>query len=960
MAKRIRRIIGAMFIIASIILTQIPPRLSEAASVAKEDFLLDNETLTKYTGTATTVSVSDDIKVIGEEAFASNPYLGVINIGKNVKEIRHGAFANCSYLSRVVIPDNVTSIGSAAFSGCSSLKNVSIGSGVEEIGEGVFAGCPNLAGISVSRKNDNLKYEAGVLYDDTRQWLYTYLSGNQYEAYQMPNTVEHISPYSFWGNENLSEVYLSSHLNEVPAYAFSNCKNLKSVQIPYSVNYIDAKAFENCVNLTDVEIPGSVTYISPSAFDGCAKLNIIADEGTPAYEFFKQFKNSDIDKAESQDTVGNVQNIERNDELTNESTQRDDSVNEESSTSTGLRDASKDPSNVDWMPSITPDFTQEDPSIFGKTIIVGGKAVFFIDREMDVKQIERDDISSDMAEQKEVNESLQSPEENDNEYGTVIYDSGKGGYLPKYSYINSNIAAQAFYASNSAEDFDIKQGTKNIGRFSYARSSIKELTIPDGVESIGYGAFYHCDSLEKVSIPSSVKYIGGYAFDNTPYMNRFKSDVSGEDFLIVGDGILLAYSKSEDIVNIPQGVKTIAAGCFKGNERLRDVFIPDTCKLIDSDAFRDCSKLERVSGAANVEAIGDRAFMGCPLKDFDIPDSVEYIGLRAIDFSSTQKADNEKAIGLNGENLPKVTADETSTRLSNDEYRKDALHNVLYAVVDDKITADMLEGSVLDNDSMGFSGMVVSLEKNSAGEPTGKANVIANHIYSAEVLEGISKDFVYKGSTYSINDFDSIKLSSNPYENSSYSKNLNVYYNGEKSDVFKAEMSEQERLGDVFIEDSIEAENAIRSAYLQLFGNEDVDMKAYNISVKDSSGNFDIGRLGQSVLYITVPLEVNGSIYHAVTLDEDGQLEELKASVDENVETLIFETNHLSYFGIYATGEDNMVLNLKDGKVVKNYRLDQSPNTGDKTFSVYYVYAILCFSLGCIFLLSRKKKFSYK
>ena len=118
MAKKIRRLIGAMFIITAIILTQIPPRMAQAASVAKENFLLDEDTLSEYTGTATTVSVSDDIKVIGEEAFANNPYLGVINIGKNVKEIRHGAFANCTYLGRVIIPDNVTSIGSAAFSGC--------------------------------------------------------------------------------------------------------------------------------------------------------------------------------------------------------------------------------------------------------------------------------------------------------------------------------------------------------------------------------------------------------------------------------------------------------------------------------------------------------------------------------------------------------------------------------------------------------------------------------------------------------------------------------------------------------------------------------------------------------------------------------------------------------------------------------------------------------------------------
>ena len=87
MGKTIRRLVGALCIISALILTQIPARLSQAASVAKEDFLLDNQTLVKYTGTATTVSVSDDVKKIGEEAFLNNQNLGVINLGKNLKEI---------------------------------------------------------------------------------------------------------------------------------------------------------------------------------------------------------------------------------------------------------------------------------------------------------------------------------------------------------------------------------------------------------------------------------------------------------------------------------------------------------------------------------------------------------------------------------------------------------------------------------------------------------------------------------------------------------------------------------------------------------------------------------------------------------------------------------------------------------------------------------------------------------
>ena len=961
MTRRIRRLIGGIFIITAIIFTQIPPRLAEAASVAKEYFLLDEDTLTEYTGTATTVSVSDDIKVIGEEAFANNPYLGVINIGKNVKEIRHGAFANCTYLNRVIIPDNVTSIGSAAFSGCTGLINVSLGAGVEEIGDGVFAGCKNLAGISVSRKNDDFKYEAGVLYDDTQQKIYTYLSGNQYPAYQMPNSVEHISPYSFWGNENLKEVYLSSRLCEVPAYSFSNCKNLKSIQIPYSVNYIDAKAFENCVNLSDVEIPGSVTFISPTAFDGCPKLNIIADEGTYAYDYFKNYEKSDINASEDQDAYGIYNNVGDEIYYRNGDSNKDDNTYSSPenvySPSSGLIDASRDPSNVDWMPSVSPMFAENDPSLFGKTVIVGGKAVFFINREMEVKQIEKDDTGSTNSEpavtnDQTVTDSDDSQENTDSsDSGSVIYDSGKGGYLPKYTYVGDKIASQAYYASNNQDDFVIPVGTKEIGRFSFARSSIKNVRIPEGVTKIGYGAFYHCDVLSDVSIPSSVTYIDEYAFDNTLYMKKFMSDISGEKFLIVGDGILLAYNGSDETVNIPDSVKSIAAGCFSENESIKQVYVPDSVRLIDSDAFRDCKNLNYINGMNGVEAIGDRAFMGCPLSDVTLPESLKYIGLKAFDFSKTSKADNTKVVAFKGNELPLVTADETSERLSNSDYRKDALYNVLYAVVDKGIDESMLEGSVLDNDTLGFSGIIVSIN-----EDDQTADLIANRIFSGDVLASVSDTFIYNSKEYRINGLDSVSPASEPYKSSQASKDVETLHNGSSESGYSARLSEDENVGRLYVDDSLSAKEALNLAYSKLFGSDVSDLAAYEIKLKDPTDNVDIKRLGQSVLYVTVPLEKEGGMYHVITLDDDGQLEELKASVDASNKSITFETSHLSYFGIYTTGDDNMVLNVKDGKLVKNYRLDESPDTGDHSFSVYYVIAILLLSVGLIMVFSRKKR----
>ena len=71
---------------------------------------------------------------------------------------------------------------------------------------------------------------------------------------------------------------------------------------------------------------------------------------------------------------------------------------------------------------------------------------------------------------------------------------------------------------------------------------------------------------------------------------------------------------------------------------------------------------------------------------------------------------------------------------------------------------------------------------------------------------------------------------------------------------------------------------------------------------------------------------------------------------------MTFKCSYLSEVGIYGTNEDNTVLSVKDGRLVKNYRLDESPDTGDSSINVKYVVAILLLTLGLILLIMPKKR----
>ena len=69
------------------------------------------------------------------------------------------------------------------------------------------------------------------------------------------------------------------------------------------------------------------------------------------------------------------------------------------------------------------------------------------------------------------------------------------------------------YAPFGLTEYIIPDGVTTIGEGAfYYCSSLISITIPDSVTSIGSAAFYHCSSLTSITIPDSVTSIGGYAF----------------------------------------------------------------------------------------------------------------------------------------------------------------------------------------------------------------------------------------------------------------------------------------------------------------------------------------------------------------------------------------------------------------------------------------------------------------
>lgn len=885
MNRKITKSLSALLFAAALAVTQIPVSDAEASETAS-DFQMEGNKLLKYAGTAEVVSVPDGVKEIGEEAFAGNDNLVKVTIDGDVEKIDYRAFADCDNLRTVKVGDSVTEIETAAFSNNKSLKNVSFGASLKETGSGIFAGCSQLSEVSLSDDNPYLSYSDGVLYDDEKKILYVLMPDYEKTSLTLPTSVEEISAYAFWGNPYLEHVTLDSSLNSVPAYAFSNCINLKSVDIPLPVRSIEAKAFEDCVNLQEVILPDSMNHIHESAFDGCSGVKFKATPGTYSAEFADAFHASEeVDQIEYEDVqdsqVVPAQELGQpgNDNGGTESTPTPEATVTQEGTGTELPVS---PFTVSASTS---------GSILGQTSIVAGRAVVFIDNGR-ASVSSGNTLTIDLGSGTMKN-ALASSEQESEESVTIsnlLSDNAtKGKDFPKYTVVGNKIASQAYYQDGELKEYEIDDTITEIGDFAFARSGLNDVVIPDSVKKIGYGAFYHCDDLTNVTIPSGVQEIEANAFEKTPWLSAQLSN-TGSPFVVVGDGILIAYSGTDSVVNIPASVKQIGAEAFKDHMGITAVNIPDSVTVIGEAAFSGCKNLKTVNGGVSLVKICDRVFQDCPLSKIVIPASVEEIGLGAYDCPG-----GTDTVIFEGTELPKLIMGENSGRLSNEESRTYAFDHCKTAVVPGQNLS--FEGTVLENGSYGFHGFVVD----------GSGNLLSDLSKGAEQIaeSGIS-----------------IKIESANVPADGVNTLATMPGNGE-SYVLR-------------ISDSKDASDRIAAAYSELYGGrEPSGLLGFDISLYDSTGEIPITKLGKQYITIQIPKPegLSDEGLHLVTLDSDGQLEAVEFQIVnlEDGDYIQFVTKHFSPYGLYRYSGYGGQGVVSDGKalVTLSGNKDDTPDTGD-------------------------------
>ncbi len=192
-----------------------------------------------------------------------------------------------------------------------------------------------------------------------------------------------------------------------------------------------------------------------------------------------------------------------------------------------------------------------------------------------------------------------------------------GDYNIEFAWADS-IPALAFSNNAYLVDIFIPNNIKKIGGGAFfGCSSLIHITIPNSVTEIDgiggslfqgtglrtagpigggydyeYGwetaipdwAFYGCDSLRSVSMPETIKTIGKFAFMDCKKLSELKLP----NYLKMLGEYSFARCVSLNSVLIPSGVHTLPQSVFEGCSGLSSITVSDTLETIDSTAFSGC------------------------------------------------------------------------------------------------------------------------------------------------------------------------------------------------------------------------------------------------------------------------------------------------------------------------------------------------------------------------------------
>jgi hypothetical protein len=194
----------------------------------------------------------------------------------------------------------------------------------------------------------------------------------------------------------------------------------------------------------------------------------------------------------------------------------------------------------------------------------------------------------------------------------------------------SNIEHSAFQNCSSLTSITIPDSVSNIEHSAFQNcSSLTSINIPDSVESIGSYAF-DGTNLSSVIIGSGLTNVGEEGIFGSDGNSSIRSVTLRDGLGTIPRKMFFGWSAFSSIT-IPDSVMSIGNSAFAFCSSLTSITIPNSVTSIGSSAFSDCKSLTSITIPDSVTSIGDYAFYLCSrLSSITIGSGVTTIGSKAF------------------------------------------------------------------------------------------------------------------------------------------------------------------------------------------------------------------------------------------------------------------------------------------------------------------------------------------
>lgn len=577
------------------------------------------------------VTIHNGVTYIGDQAFYNAKNLAEVIMqegGDAVLNLGDGVFENCYALTNAKLSTRIRTIGSKLFKGCRIMTEAEIPEGVTELGDEAFSGYSEYSynafeTIKLPSTLEKMgEYETvdgkevlksiSVFYNCT--YLKEIIVGEGNKVFSTTDGILYANVYDSKFEKDVlqlvvcpaakaGEVNVLPDVTKVWANAFNG--NLETTKVVFAdatmANYsleIGENAFKGCKKLTELVLPVGLNEISTNTFKDCTSLVSVTvpyTVGTIAIEAFTNCSSlTTINFAETP----------------------------EGKTEVGLEIADGTKSSDQYSTTVKSPFSNcaalteiEFPE---RTTYVGNYVFSYNNA---IKKVTFPATLSNM--------------------GINLFDSSKG------------IKEVVFKTHTEGENAG-KTSLKTLPQSTFAFSTLEKITLPEGIEVIGYQAFGYCYSLTSISIPSTVKILGD---KSTTYSSSegwaFYGCTKLANVTFAPDSSLTTIGKDAfgkncfESIEIPATVETIGDYAFENNKKLRTVTFlvdeTDNCSALESigkwafketaveelilpetrkelklatNLFQKCTELRKVHLSSKVAAITD-VFQDCK-SEFEI------------------------------------------------------------------------------------------------------------------------------------------------------------------------------------------------------------------------------------------------------------------------------------------------------------------------------------------------------